>query len=310
MRTPYCNTSTDLFGWIAVPLLLGMIDEVLCSGSDGVATQGSTTFTSTSGVFQTMDVAQYATLVLYNNSDEVHNTIFQIESVVDEQTITLDRKVGSSGTELKYRVTNDLYRHIVAATKRVDALLMDSAFVPFDKTVFSIAVPTATMKLDYQLPYTPTGYQLKITVSGFSGASMALKITGYRESVSQADIDMNPEKIEDSETITFTEDGNQTTTKKFVSVTKITSDWTTDGDIEMNLTQPGAITDLTAAVACERIMRVKFSQSVPNASVIADILANRVSDMIEKFVTGQAGLGHFETLRGEKSAIRTGELFR
>lgn len=66
MRTPYSNTSTDLFRWIAVPLLLGMIDEVLCSGSGGVAIQGSTIFASASEVFQTMYVARYSTLVLYN----------------------------------------------------------------------------------------------------------------------------------------------------------------------------------------------------------------------------------------------------
>jgi len=287
-----------------------MTDEILCSGSDGVATQGSTTFTSVSGVFETMGVTEYSTLVLYGNSDSVHNSIFQVENVTSNTTITLDRKIGVSGTGLKYRVTNDLYRHVVAATKRIDTLLMDSAFVPFDKTVLSVSVPTSAMELDYQIPYNPTGYQLKITVSGFGGASMALKITGYREAVSEDDITINPEKVEDSETLTFTADGSQTTTKKFISVSGIISDWTTDGAIEITLVSPEIIADLTAAIACERIMRVKFSQSVPNASAIADILAERVKDMIKEFVTGQAQLGHFETLSGEKSAIRTGELYR
>jgi len=288
-----------------------MVDEVLCSGADGVATQGNTAFSSATGVFSTMSVGKYSSLILYNNDDAIHNTIFQVDSVTSDTALVTERKVGKSGTGLKYRVTNDLYRHVEAATKRVDALLSDSAFVPFDKQVFYIATPVATMELDFQLPYNPIGYQLKITVAGLSqGATMNLTVKGYRESVSDDDIDTDPEKVEDTEIVTFTSNTSQMTSKKFISVSEITSDYVTNGSITINLVPPEIISDLTAAIACERIMRVKFSQSVPNASAIADTLSQQVKDMIKEFVTGQAGLGHFETLSSEKSAIRTGELFR
>lgn len=310
MRAPYCNTSTDLFGWISIPLLLGMVDEILCSGTDGEVEEGSNMFTSANGIFASLGVSKHTSLVLYGNTDAAHNSIFQIESVTDENTLVVDRIIGVSGENLKYRVTNDLYRHVLAATRRVDALLMDSAFVPFDKCVLSVSKPSATMELDYQLPYCPTGYQLKVTVAGFNGTSMNLIIKGYRESVSRNDIEINPEKVEDSETVAFTADGTKTTSKKFLSVSEIKSNWVTNGSIEINLVPPEIMADLTAAVACERIMRVKFSQSVPNASAIADLLAKEIDDMIHEFTTGQAGLGHFETLSSEKSAIRTGELFR
>ncbi len=324
MREAYCNTSTDLTAWILDLIDFASLKEA--EGDDGATTANSTVFTSASSSFSSYGFQKNDTLIIERG--QVNEGVYHIEEVTDENTLNVGRKFRATASNLSFFVTSEFRQACERATALIDDEFADISSViavPFDRTLLETALDSE-MDLDESIPKSQKGYLLDFVLSEVTDFTtpVELTITGYgekRDWRSSIVYNIEMQYLEDvaeptgalaqqTETLQFTENGTKRTAKYWRVITKIESNYTTDGTLKVKMVVPERIKQITALTAAIDILTAQYTQATPNVSEWVKHLRDRRDRMIELYRRGVMKLAELTESTVQRGRIRSARIVR
>lgn len=309
-RESYCNTSTDLVQHLRMLAEMYDAEQVLVDASDGAMTAASATFTSTGSVFQSLGIQKYDTLIVKRG--ETNAGVYHVtDDATSETVLTLNRKAPASATGLAFVVTSQFREACERATLLIDDEFADLSrvvAVPFNRLLLSASLSSEDA-LDETIPNNQAGYLLDVSVSGASSYPVVITLTGYTEDRDWEDEPSGGETTL-TEQLTFSAAGTQETSNRWTEVTKVESDWTTDGTITIRLAVPARTKHLTALLASALIAQAQYQQFSPSYAEWVTELKKEYRRQVDAYRSGLMRLAELTEGTVQRSRLTTRRMVR